>query len=84
MKTNALLASLAVSSLVLAQPAAAATRSYESIPATGVQDPAAVERAGAAIGENEDVRGRGIWLVFAALGLAALLVILLTGEKSPG
>jgi hypothetical protein len=53
MKTKALLASLAVSSLVLAQPAAAATRSYESMPAAGVQASAAVDRTGAAIGENE-------------------------------
>lgn len=83
MKSKALLASLAVSSLVLAQPVAAATRSYESIPANGVQAPAAaVERAGAPVGESEELGG--IWLVFVALGLAALLVILLTGDKSPG
>ena len=83
MKSKALLASLAVSSLVLAQPVAAATRSYESIPANGVQAPTgAVERAGAPVGESEELGG--IWLVFVALGLAALLVILLTGEKSSG
>ncbi len=85
MKTKVLLASLAVSGLALAQPAAAATRSFESIPAAGVQTPTAAERTGAAIEESDELRGRrGIWAVFVALGLAALLVILLTGEKSPG
>ena len=82
MKTKALLISLAGSSLCMVQPAAAATRSYESIPINGVQAPAAVERAGAPVGESEELGG--IWMVFVALGLAALLLILLSGEKSPG
>jgi hypothetical protein len=85
MKTKVLLALLTVASLALTQPATAATRSFESIPATGVQTPAVAERTGAAIEESDELRGRrGIWAVFVALGLAALLVILLTGEKSPG
>ena len=84
MKTKTLLASLAVTSLAVAQPAAAATRSYESIPATGVQAPAAAERAGTAIGESEEFTRGGVWMVFVVLGLAALLVLLATGKKSPG
>ena len=84
MKTTTLLASIAASSLVLAQPAAAATRSSESVPASGIF---AVDgqRVGAAVGESEEQRRRGLWLIFATLGLAALLIILLDGgSKSPG
>jgi hypothetical protein len=83
MKTKALLASLAVFSLAVAHPAAAATRSYETLPIVGVQASGHLERAGVAIDENEDVRGRrSIWLVFVALGLAALAVMLLTNGEN--
>lgn len=68
-------AAVAVASFALAQPAAAATRSYESLPQSGVQQ-ASVERAGAAVQDADQVHGGIgggliILLIFAALLAAA-------------
>jgi hypothetical protein len=71
-----LVASLAVATLVIAQPLAAATRSSDSIPSHGVQTTQAVERAGAITGESEDLGGSPfvvIGLVFLVLALALAL-----------
>ena len=61
------------SGFVLAQPAAAATRSYQSLPTSGIQQP--LDRTAAAIGEADELHGAGsaliIILVFGGL-LAAL------------
>ena len=64
------LATVAVASFALAQPAAAATRSYESLPQSGIQ-----ERGSATVADSEALHGAGngliILLVFAAI-LAAM------------
>jgi len=84
MKTKTLLASLAVVGLAFAQPVAAATRSYESLPAKGVQS-ADVERTGSVVAEAEATAGNNLWLIFAGLALTVLLIAVASGgSKSPG
>jgi hypothetical protein len=66
------LATVAVASFALAQPAAAATRSYQSLPQSGIQQPVAAERSAAAVADSEAFRGglgNGlvIILIFGAL-----------------
>lgn len=86
MKTRTLIASLAVASLAVAHPAAAATRSYESIPANGVQTAAPADRAGSILGEAEEGRGKPIFVIGAVFLVLALILILAAGSggKSPG
>ena len=81
MKTKTILASLAVSALALAQPAAAATRSYESIPATGVTAPA---RAGAAVEDADSLRGAPVVPIVITFVVLAAIILLLSGGKSNG
>lgn len=69
-------AAVAVASFALAQPAAAATRSYESLPQSGIEQPLSADRAGAAVQDAEQVHGGLgggliILLIFAALVAAA-------------
>ncbi|MEO6151702.1 MAG: hypothetical protein ABIT09_11745 [Croceibacterium sp.] len=83
-------ASLAVASFLVAQPAAAATRSYQSLPHTGIQKSLGNDRAGAAIGDAENLRGRGgavigVLLIFAALlALFAAAGLFGNGKDSTG
>ena len=85
MKTKTILATLALSSLALAQPAAGATRSFESLPDQGAQSTAAVERVGSIGAEDEAGRGAGrAWIIVLAAVLVALLIALSGGNKSPG
>ena len=83
MKTKTILASLAVSALAFAQPAAAATRSYESIPASGVKS-SATARAGATVGEAESLRGAPVVPIVITFAVLAAIVLLLSGGKSKG
>ena len=76
MKTKTFLATVAVLGLAIAQPAAAATRSYESLPAKGVQS-ADVQRTSAAVAESEATSGENnLWMIFIA--------VVTGGNKSPG
>ena len=85
MKTKTLLASIAVASMVAAQPVAAATRSADSLPVTGVQSTQAVERAGSIDGESEEfLRGRPLLLIVLLAGVIAALIVLASDGKSPG
>ena len=80
-----LVASLAVATLVVAQPAAAATRSAESLPSHGLQSTQAAERTGAITAENEDLKGSPIIVIgLVFLILAALLLLAGSGSDSPG
>ncbi len=82
MKTKSILASLAAAGVVLAQPAAAATRSYESVPAAGLT---VADRADSIGADSEALRGKSILpivLVFAIL--AALLALAGSGSNGPG
>ena len=83
MKTKTIIASLAVSALAFAQPAAAATRSYESIPASGVKA-SSPARAGAAVGEAESLRGAPVVPIVITFAVLALLILLISDDKSKG
>ena len=84
MNKKTLLATLAVSALVLSQPAAAATRSFESVPAQGAKSAVAAERLGSITSESEEVAGRNIWLILVVFGIVAAIIAATTGSKSPG
>ena len=84
MRTKTLLASMAVASLAVAQPLAAATRSVDSLPQSGVQSADASDRIGSISGEAEDVRGRPILAILLVAGVLAALILILSGSKSPG
>jgi len=84
MKTKTLLAALAVSGLALAQPAAAATRSFESLPKAGAPVDSAA-RVATVTGESETlVGGLPIWLIFLVFAAFTAAVAASTGDKSPG
>ena len=85
MKIKTLLASAAVSGLVLAQPAAAATRSYESLPSTGAQATAAAQRVSSIASEAEELAGiLPIWLIVPLIGSVAAFNAFVVDGKSPG
>ena len=83
MRTKTLLASMAVASLAAAQPLSAATRSFESLPESGVQS---ADRVGSISGESEtEELGRSPFLVVALVFVVvAALILALSGNKSPG
>ncbi|MEO6386801.1 MAG: hypothetical protein ABIT16_06540 [Croceibacterium sp.] len=82
MKT--LLATVAASGLALAQPAAAATRSYESLPQAGAQV-APADRIGTPVDEAEaNGRGLPIWVILLIFAAVAAAIAASTGSKSPG
>ena len=84
MKMRAFIAAVAVSTLALAQPAAAATRSFESLPKSGVEA-APAERV-ASITDQAEANGGAlpIWLIILIFGSVAAFIALITGDKSPG
>lgn len=89
MKTKTLFASLAVASFALSQPVAAATRSYESVPAQGVQSAAPADRAGSIAGETEALKGSPLILILLVFGVLAALLAVSSGSgnntgSSPG
>ena len=71
MNTKSLLASMAVASLVVAQPVAAATRSADSLPERGVQTMAPADRIGSITGEAEGLDEE------IAIGIAIFLIIVI-------
>lgn len=89
MKTKTLIASLAVASLALSQPVAAATRSYDSLPSQGVQSSVPADRAGSIAGETEAMRGSPMIIILLVFGVLAALLALSSGGgnntgRSPG
>jgi hypothetical protein len=79
-----LVASLAVATLVVAQPLAAATRSSESLPSPGVQTTQAMERVGSITGESEAVRGKPIIVIGLVFLVLAVILAAAGGSDSPG
>lgn len=81
------LAVVALATFVVAQPAAA-TRSYESLPQSGIQQAVSIDRAGASVADVENLDGHpanaliilavfgGLLALFAAAGLFG-------GHKAP-
>ena len=84
MKTKTLLASMAVASLAIAQPLSAATRSADSVPQRGVQSSQAADRIGSTTDEAEELRGNRFLPIVAVALIVALLILLSSGNKSPG
>ena len=83
MKTKTLLASLALASLVAAQPVSAATRSADSLPQTSAQPATSADRAGSIVGESEELGRPVIWIVVLFL-LVGAVILGTSGSKSPG
>jgi hypothetical protein len=84
MKTKTLIASFAVASLAVAQPAAAATRSFESLPSNGLQT-ADAERTASPLADAEAVRGKPVIVILLVAGvLAALLLALGSSNDTNG
>ena len=83
MRTKTLLASLAVASLAAAQPLSAATRSFESLPDTGVRS---ADRVGSisAESEAEEIGRSPVLVVGIVFIVVAALILALSGNKSPG
>ena len=77
MKLKNALACVALASFALAQPVAAATRSYESLPQSGIQQPlAGSDRAASPLQDAEAVHGgigAGLLILLIAGGIAALI-----------
>jgi hypothetical protein len=83
MKTKTLLASLALASLVVAQPASAATRSADSLPQTSAQPATSADRAGSIVGESEEL-GRPIIWIIALAAIIGVIIIATSDSDSPG
>lgn len=79
-----LVASLAVATLVVAQPLAAATRSSDSLPSHGVQTTQAAERADSIPGQSEALGGSPIFIIVGVFALLALLALAGGSSDSPG
>jgi Na+-driven multidrug efflux pump len=87
MRLKNVLASVAAAGLVVAQPALAATRSADSLPSSGLS-PASVERLGAAVGQEEELRGgaplRALLIISAVFGISLALLLAVFGDDTPG
>ena len=83
MKTKTLLASIAVASLAIAQPASAATRSADSLPQSRAGTASNVERVGSLTGESEEL-GNQFLIIFALFALIGVIILASSGGKSPG
>jgi hypothetical protein len=84
MKLGTVLASLSAATLLLAQPAAAATRSASSLPQPGAKIEAVDARVGSPIGARQNVAAGSaqfLWLV-ALIGFAAALIFVVADEDS--
>jgi len=79
-----LVASLAVATLVVAQPLAAATRSSESLPSHGVQSAQAAERSGSISSESEALKGSPFVIIGLVAVVLAVLLALGGSSDSPG
>jgi len=73
------MASLALATFLMGQSAYAATRSFDSLPSSGVQAPASIERASATFGAGEQLGkdADGLSLIILLFGSAAAFVAFL-------
>ena len=69
------LAVVALGTFVVAQPAAAATRSYESLPHSGIQQAVSVDRAGAAVTDSDQFAGHPANALIIIAVFGALLAL---------
>ena len=82
MKMKTLLASMALASLAVAQPVAAATRSADSLPESGLQATDRADRLGSITGEAEELSTA--FAVVIVLALLGVLILAASGGKSAG
>lgn len=83
MKLGTLLTTLAATTLVVAQPALAATRSASSLPAVGTKVAAVEGRVGSPIRQSEDAVGSpNFLLIVGIIGFAAAMALLLSNDNS--
>ena len=83
MKLGTVLASVSAGILVMAQPAAASTRSVDSLPSYSAQPVQSVGRVGSPVSQSEDlVFGTALfWLVVGLIGLAAALLLVIDDDN---
>jgi hypothetical protein len=84
MKLGSVLASISAATLLLAQPAAAATRSASALPQAGAKVTAVDSRVGSTVRTAENVRAGSaefLWLV-GLIGFAAALIFIVADEDS--
>lgn len=84
MKLGTALSALAAATLVVAQPALAATRSASSLPAAGAKVSSIEGRVGSPVGQSEEVvfgSAGFLWLV-GLIGFAAALLFVVADEDS--
>ena len=83
MKLGTVLASLSAATLLLAQPAAAATRSASSLPQPGARVEAVDARVGSPVRASERIAGNTELLLLLALILGGTALIILSDDDDP-
>ena len=83
MKLGTLLASLSAATLVLAQPAAAATRSASSLPQPGARVEAVDARLGSPVRASERIAGNTEVVMLLALILLGAALVIFGGDDGP-
>lgn len=82
MRLGTVLTTLAAATLVVAQPALAATRSASSLPAVGAKVFSVEGRTGSRLGTSEELVGLGFIWIIAIAGVLAVLGLVVADENS--
>ena len=82
MKLATLVTTVAAATLVVAQPALAATRSASSLPASGMKISSVESRAGSRLGASEDGVGVGVLPIVAIIAVLVALGLLVLDDDS--
>ena len=82
MKLGTVLTTLAAATLVVAQPALAATRSASSLPAVGAKVSSVEGRVGSQMKRGEEAVGVGFLPLIGLLGALLFLVVVVGNENS--
>jgi len=83
MKLGTVLASVSAAVLVMAQPAAAATRSAASLPSVTADAPASASRLGSPVGQSENLVFGSVafWVVVAIIGFVAAMALVISDDN---
>ena len=82
MKLGTVLTTVAAATLVVAQPALAATRSASSLPAAGVKIGAVENRVGSRLNQSEDMVGVTALPIIAVIAALVFLGLVVLDEDS--